>query len=50
MPPSEADARSNASANAALAGLTFAEIFDKAMVVETVTAGPLACGKILKQR
>ena len=43
-PLSQVDAWSNAGIGAVLPGLTFAEILGKAVVVEAVPAGPLACG------
>lgn len=49
LPLSETNAWGNASYNTVLAGLTFVEILDKAVVVEAVPAGPLACGVAVKR-
>jgi Cu/Zn superoxide dismutase len=50
LPLTEADAWGNAGASTVLSGLTFVEILDRTLVVESVPAGPLACGVILEQR
>lgn len=49
LPLTEADAWGNAGAGAVLAGLTFAEILGKAVVVEAPPSAPLACGAILRR-
>lgn len=49
LPLTEADAWGNAGAGAVLAGLTFAEILGKAVIVEALPSTPLACGAILRR-